>query len=346
MRTTILSAALATFVIACGPPPAGRGDDGGDDGGDDDSGTVDADIDPGLGECGAQQTNIGVVNLGPPPDMLVVLDRSGSMTAPVGLFPTFPFVTRWATMKDSLNATVMDYQQNIKFGLLEFPSDNDCAADQTPEVNIGLGNASGFASYFSSHSPNGNTPSHLALQGALVYYSSIPVNPDGRYVLFATDGEPNCMGEDTAAAAAATVDAIEALHTAGIKTIVLGFGSFGGGSVLNDAAVAGGMPRPGAKKYYEANDAATLGMALEQIAGGVIQPSCDFALQSVPPDPNNVTVTINGMPVPRSTAHTNGWDYYPDAMTITFFGQYCTDVMNGASSDVEFLYGCPGPVIN
>jgi hypothetical protein len=48
----------------------------------------------------------------------------------------------------------------------------------------------------------------------------------------------------------------------------------------------------------------------------------------------------------RSTMHTNGWDYHPDAMTITFFGSYCDQIMNGAVGNVSFSYGCPGPVID
>jgi hypothetical protein len=78
----------------------------------------------------------------------------------------------------------------------------------------------------------------------------------------------------------------------------------------------------------------------------VIVPSCVFHLASLPPDPDNVTVTINGTAVPRSTMHTDGWDYYPDAMTITFFGGTCQTIKSGATTNVSFVYGCPGPVIN
>jgi hypothetical protein len=62
--------------------------------------------------------------------------------------------------------------------------------------------------------------------------------------------------------------------------------------------------------------------------------------------PDDVTVTANGTAVPRSTAHTDGWDYFPDAMTITFFGSYCERITMGTITDVAFVYGCPGPIIN
>src|SRR5689334_21958800 len=125
MRT--IFASLAAFLIACGPPPKGNGN-GGDDGDDDGSGAVDADttIDGDFTPvdgmtCGAQQANIGVMNLGDPPDMLVVLDRSGSMTEPTGI--AFPPPTKWTDMRNALKTTVMAKQSQIKFGLLEFPND-------------------------------------------------------------------------------------------------------------------------------------------------------------------------------------------------------------------------------
>jgi hypothetical protein len=67
-------------------------------------------------------------------------------------------------------------------------------------------------------------------------------------------------------------------------------------------------------------------------------------LASAPPDPNLVTVTADGVPVPRSPSQADGWDYYPDDSTITFFGSYCTDIESGAISSVNFIFGCPGPI--
>jgi hypothetical protein len=339
---------IAITLAACGPAAkGGAGTDangGGDDanGGGDDAYVVPPDM-----ICGSQMSQIGVVNLGDPPDLLVVLDRSGSMTSPPTTFPPV-FNSKWNIMRDGLNTVITAKQMAIKFGLLEFPSDDNCAADATPEVPIGLNAATLFANYFAARSPNGNTPAHVALGSALTYYGSIPVNPAGRYVLFATDGLPNCgNGDPSTDSSAETVAAVTALKSSGIKTYVLGFGTFGlPTGVLNDAAVAGGVPKAGTNKFYEANNSAELDAALAAIAGGVIVPSCTFQLQSAPPDPNNVTITINGQVIPRSTAHTDGWDYYPNMMTITFFGSACSTIKTGAMTKVDFEYGCPGPVIN
>ncbi len=339
------SALLAILVMACGPAGS-RGNGAGDDGNGDGGGGhvyLDAPVDE---QCGAQQQDIGVVSLGDPPDLLVILDRSGSMTAPPVTFPPI-FTSKWDLMRDALVSITTMRDQNIKFGMLEFPSDDNCSADALPEVGIALGTHTAFSSYFAGRSPNGNTPAHVALGSALAYYNTIPVNPAGRYVLFATDGVPNCSGGDpNTASDAETVAAVTSLFNAGIKTYVLGFGTFGlNTGVLNDAADAGGEARPGPTKFYEANSAADLTAALQAISGGVIVPSCTFALQSPPPNPDNVTVTVNGTVVPRNASHMDGWDYYPDAMTITFFGSFCDTIMMGATTDVKFVYGCQGPIL-
>jgi hypothetical protein len=275
----------------------------------------------------------------------VVLDRSGSMTDIPAVFPPI-FESKWNIMEDALKSITVMKDQSINFGLMDFSSDGNCGVSTTPNIAIALGTSGMFASYYATRTPTGNTPSHLALGAALTYFQSIPVNPAGRYVMFATDGLPNCKGGDpNMTSYPETVAAVQALHDAGIPTYVLGLDSFADQTVLNDAAVAGGEAQAGATKYYNASDPTSLAAALQAIAGGIVIPSCTFALASAPPDPNDVTVTINGSAVPRSPSHASGWDYYPNAMTITFFGSTCQTIQMGASTNVSFVYGCPGPVI-
>ncbi|HEY4183134.1 MAG TPA: vWA domain-containing protein [Kofleriaceae bacterium] len=343
LLTSLTTTALVSLVAACGANAGGTGEP---DASVDAAPEVDADLTPAdAGVCGMQQATIGVQNLGDPPDMLVVLDRSGSMLNNAG------GAQKWASMKTALTSVVTGHQDEIKFGLLEFPSDGNCGAKATPDVGIGLNTGAGFTQFFANNTPgpNENTPAYLALAGALTYFNQIPVNPAGRYVVFATDGLPNCLnGVAGNTSINETIAAVQNLNNAGIKTYVLGFGSLDATatSTLNSAADAGGLPRSGATHYYEAQNQTQLDSVLQTIAGGIIQPSCSFALQSLPPEPDNVTVLINGSPVPRSGSHANGWDYSPNAQTITFFGSYCTMIENGASTDVSFSYGCKGPVIN
>lgn len=341
---------LAIVVTAACGPTVKQGPGAGADGGGGDDAAVATGIDASetpfdAAGCGAQMQNIGVVNLGDPPDLLVVLDRSGSMTDFPAVFPPV-FETKWNIMEDALKSITVMKDQAIRFGLMDFSSDGNCGASAIPEVGIALGTSPQVTSYYATRTPQGNTPAHLALGAALTYYNSIPVNGAGRYVLFATDGLPNCKGGDpNMTSYPETVAAVQALHAAGIPTYVLGLDSFANQTVLNDAAVAGGEAQSGPTKYYSATDPASLAAALQAIAGGIIVPSCTFQLASAPPDPANVTVTVNGVAVPRSPSHASGWDYYPDAMTITFFGATCQMIQSGASTAVDFEYGCPGQVI-
>lgn len=359
-RVRSWSLALSILAVACGPTPQGGGNGDGDGG---NNATVDAPVNGGgadarqiidayLGpdsSCGAQTEDIGLINLGDPPDMLIVLDRSGSMSLAPG-FPPFG-ASKWSIMKTALKNLTMSKQMNIRFGLSYFPTDNDCGVSAGTDVAINLNQASAISTSLDGHSPNGNTPAHFGLQEALTTYQSIPVNSAGRYVLFATDGIPNCGGNppnvdintDTE-----TVAAVTALANDGIKTFVLGFGDVLGldPQVLNDAALAGQVPKAGGPPhFYHATNATELETALDAIAGGIIVPSCSYQLASQPPDPDLVLVTIDGTPVPRDASHTNGWDYHPDASTITFFGSYCTQIESGSISSVGFVYGCPGPIV-
>ncbi|MFH2008612.1 MAG: hypothetical protein ABI333_18640 [bacterium] len=363
-RRLTVGLAVAAVLAACGPTAKGGDDNqnngtGGndaavvvDDGAVtlDDGGQVDLDGSvPADANCGAQTEEIELISLGDPPDMLIVLDRSGSMM----LAPGFPPIgaSKWDIMKTSLGIVLPARDANIQFGLSVFPTDEDCGVDPGARVPIQLNNASAILAWLNGSGPGGNTPAHFGLQEALIYYQSIPVNPAGQYVLFATDGIPNCGGNPPnvdITTDVETVQAVQDLANAGIHTFVLGFGGLLGldPQVLNDAAQAGLEPKPGGPPhFYHADDAQGLQTALDTIAGGIIVPSCSYELTSLPPVPDDVAVYFDGVAVPRSPSHADGWDYYPDGSTITFFGSYCDSLMTGTVSAVSFIFGCPGPVV-
>ncbi len=358
--TAVLAAVFivftGAFLTACGPTGSGDADASvsvidAPPGQQPDAapGTPDAYVPPPDAICGEQSEEIELINLGDPPDLLILLDRSGSMILPPN-FPS-PGDSKWTIMTNVLADVTAQYDMNINFGLAVFPTDNDCGVSNTPAVSIGPDKGDAIATWMGSNSANGNTPSQYGLQAALDIYNSIPVNDAGRYVLFATDGAPNCGGDPPnvdIGSEAETVDGVEALAAAGIPTFVLGFGAFLGLPVdnLNDCGDAGGVPNPvGPDSFYHADNASELEDVLLDIAGGIIIPSCSFELAEPPPVPDDVTVTFDGDPVPRSPGHNDGWDY-SDANTITFYGSYCELLQNGGVADVSFIYGCPGPVVD
>ncbi len=351
-RTLALSSLV--FAAACGPTDSdsdGLGANDGSPGAADARNFIDGAIYPDA-SCGAQTTEIPLVELGDPPDLLIVLDRSGSMDLNLDTIPLPIGESRWDIMEDAIESISTTYNTNIRFGLTAFPGGGDiCGITAGADVAIADSNAAAINSWMSSNSPTGNTPAHLALQNALNIYSGLPVNPGGRYVLFATDGAPNCGGnpvDPEAGSGDETVAAVEALRAQGIDTFVLGFGSSFFGldtGVLEDAAQAGGQPAPGGPPhYYHADDAPSLEAALMAIAGGIVVPSCSFEVSETPPEPDRVTVSIAGTPIPRDPGHNNGWDYHPDESTITFFGEACEAVQEG-ETNVSFVFGCPGPTV-
>ena len=166
-------------------------------------------------------------------------------------------------------------------------------------------------------------------------------------MLLATDGMPNC-GPGGGDAKAATLGQVQKLAASGTKVFVLGFGDVVAGdpAFLDQLATVGGAPKLGGpNKFYQATNEQELKTALFTIAGGIIPPPCTYKLNSRPPVPDNVTVTFDGQPVPRSKSRNDGWNYTSDGGEITFYGSYCSKLRQGQVKSVNFIFGCQGPVI-
>ena len=102
--------------------------------------------------------------------------------------------------------------------------------------------------------PLGNgTPTRYAIQKAVAHLKATPTNTP-RYILLATDGEPNCADGMTNALVDpdGAVDAIRMAAAEGFKTFVIGIATqFGDANMtLNRMAEAGGEPRMGDPRYY------------------------------------------------------------------------------------------------
>ena len=292
--------------------------------------------------------------VGDPPDMLLIVDISGSMCTPLGIVPGGP--SKLAIMKEALTTQVRDKEGRINFGLMLFPGSSGECAPGTVEVPIAPRNAAPISARLASLrddlfgcalANSGATPTAPSVDAARTYYGTIPINPIGRYALLATDGLPNCGAPLPDGGTEETVDetvaAIEALHAAGVTTYVLGFGSAFGSdpSALNRMAAAGGTPRP-----FSADSPAALDAALDAIAAEIIPPSCTVELDGPTRDPMLFQVRFDGGPlIPRNMSHSSGWDYDPATNTITFYGAECAQVQSGSVTNIEVDFGCPGPLI-
>lgn len=324
LRTTLLSLTLMG-AAACAPEIGGGVEPSGPDAGS---------FEPGDPEVCDEAVAITFERRPVTPDILLVLDRSGSMNDPL---VNGNITSKWDVMRNAMATIVADNGAEVNFGLMMFPSNNECAvggANVSPAINnvgpiLGAMNANG------STPNNGGTPTHQSLQQAQNHYNSAPANPDGRIVILATDGIPTC-GSSTQA----SVSVIQSLLQSDIKTYVLGFG-FGNADVsgLLQMALAGGT-----NQLYSADSPGELNIALDSILGDVTVPSCDFELQQTPANADDINVTINGVELTRDDP--NGWSYDDASNTITLNGASCEAVQSGGTNGIEVDLGCEGEIID
>jgi hypothetical protein len=144
-----------------------------------------------------------------PVNMLVVLDKSGSMGSQ-GLGSG----AKWDAMRSALTDAFSSAKDNpnLNMGLLLFPGQgvsSDCSS-MGPEtcceipageaaVNVKIGPASQsvdeILNVVNSTSPGGLTPTSIALDAAYNYFQGEGAMLEGdKYILLVTDGGPNCNG--------------------------------------------------------------------------------------------------------------------------------------------------------
>lgn len=275
-----------------------------------------------------------------PADLLLVLDKTGSLTRAMDSTTNCPTGSttcqqRWDTLVYGLNTVLTGSSTDVNWGLEVFNSDGICGVDP-PEVPVAPGSAAAVQAYIAGIAPSGSTPTRLAIDTAVTYLKTL-TDPNPKSILLATDGEPNCLG-----GVGGTTDllgaqnSIAAAFNAGYKVYVLGVGPETAN--LNTLAVADGT-----QQYYPALTPDALTAALSAIVGSVT--SCTFSLGKAPPVPSNVVVEFNAdtrLRAPRDTSHSNGWDYTsPDDTTIQFYGSWCDGVTSGAYTSAQMIMGCP-----
>ncbi|MCA9649780.1 MAG: VWA domain-containing protein [Myxococcales bacterium] len=242
---------------------SGDGSDTGGDETDDGSGTGDDDgtgIEPPA--CSA-------------PDLLVVLDRTGTMYLdPAGNVPAAVEQSRWAIAVGALEQVVQaldgegtPLDQTVRFGLELFPQHHpDCSTVeesiagvfplnptcQGPELLVepALGTGASVAGQIDASTGElcESTPLRLAIEGAGSWLAPLASPDHEQLVLLVTDGvdtDSFCSSESVDGYPDSLV-AVQQLQAQGVGTLILGVGTGFGttGSVhqaMNDFACAGGM---------------------------------------------------------------------------------------------------------
>jgi hypothetical protein len=279
------------------------------------------------------------------PDMMIVLDRSGSMQDG----------GRWNPSVSAVRKITNQLQDRIRFGLALFPEDTSvnistmttnggfnisfnngasCAPGKIV-VPIAAMNAGPIGMLLDTTRPNGGTPTSETLTKVADEFAVEDPSPDAqqhpKYVLLVTDGAPTCPngggGEPNQPDIDASNAAVDVLTEKGVKTFVIGYDTNTPGNemlaqVLDGFAQRGGT---GDQNHRPVEDEASLVAALEQIASTIA--TCSFALDKAPPRADYVLVTLDGKQLNLDDA--NGWRM-ADEKTVEIVGDACTTFKQGS----------------
>jgi hypothetical protein len=311
-----------------------------------------------------------------PMNLLIVLDRSGSMNNT----PANP--TRWVSAVNALRTLLTRLDDQTRVGITFFPAAaqpdtaNGYATPAVPVAPLATTRAT-ILSRLSSTTPNGNTPMTCAIQGSTAYYRGFTMD-GSRNVILITDGVPteecttttaDCgplpldfaaliqwtMCRDRIGTNAVRVAVgLAQRETPPIRVFVAGTPE-ASDTFLSDLAVIGQTPRTadcrGSMSCHYSLRAgsfeADLTRALDEIRGRAI--SCEFEVNADPSrvDPTRVNVNYQGAAdamsrlIVRDVDHRDGWDYANGMRTIVLYGPACDRVRTDSGARVRIVFGCP-----
>jgi hypothetical protein len=267
-----------------------------------------------------------------PMNLLIVLDRSGSMNERGRGAPTTA-PTKWNAAVAALRALLTRLDDETRVGITFFPStsgDGTVAATYaTPAVPVGPLSATraSILARLGATSPNGNTPMTCAIQGSTSYWRGYTMD-GSRNVILITDGLPTEECTNTAMEcgplpnlldlpafmawalcrdrvgtnAVRVAVALAQRESPAVRTFVAGTPE-ASDTFLSDLAVGGGSQRtadcrPAATCHYSLRGGtfeADLSAAFDEIRGRAL--SCEFAINIDPmrADPTRVNVNYEGM---------------------------------------------------
>ena len=302
---------------------------------------------------GSACETINVAAVRQQPNVMIVLDRSGSM------FNANTGVDRWTPAVTAINATLASQGDAVAFGLALFGSGVDC----------------GTGDVFVTPGPNTATQISNTLIGdpALLTGGGTPVSAiltevdrhlrivhpgEANHVVLITDGAPNCTrGQGARTECVCTFDScspgngdwrgclddlvsvetVASLAQAGVPSWVIGYDT---GTLeqetLNAMAVAGNTGRT---TFIPVGDQTTLGDALAGIATDLV--SCSYGLDVVPDDATFVRVQIDGIAIPgvgQGGTGEPGWRLVGN--TVELQGAACESLQDGAEHDLVITREC------
>jgi hypothetical protein len=277
------------------------------------------------------------------PTVALLVDQSGSMTEKFG------GGTRWSVARDALvngtNGVVKIMEKEVRFGLAMYTSKSGFTGGACPllaEVDIALSNYAAIRDKLMASDPIGDTPTGESID-AVVKKLENPAIPGPKYIVLATDGEPDtCAVPNPQNGQKEAIAAAQNAWKKSIPVFYIAVSSDVSASHAQQMANAGqGLDPMGTKKakYYLASDAASMKAAFDAIIYGVR--SCTFKLNAKVVDPTKGIVTVDGAKVPYNDP--NGWTLSADGTEVTLNGSACEKVKSGDHS-ISAQFACGAAV--
>jgi hypothetical protein len=282
------------------------------------------------------------------PDVMIVLDRSCSMTQLLSGSTD----SKWQAAVAAVEDATMLFPQRIRWGLTLFPDKTgDNCAQEDIQVPIADGTASSIQTLLTAALDSTNTlypsgPCATNIDTGIETAATDPGLSDPAHpgnMVLVTDG--NQSGKCTLGGGnAGTEAAIQAAQQRGVTTYVVGFGSDVDTAELDKLAMLGGAPHSGAHAYYQADTAGDLQQAIGAITSAVV--TCTYRIDPAPQDLDQTFVWFDHTQlVPRDPSHAAGWDYDPASLQLTLYGSYCDQLESGGASKIDVIFGCPQPPV-
>lgn len=347
-RPAMRLAMLAALASACGDDSAGADAEtgiqlptGGTDGETLDGGTLDGGTADGTAtegddlpdNCGASTFMLEHQ----PTNVVLVLDKSYSMVDNSWDHdndPSTADVTRWHSLYDSVDFIIQEFDDGLNFGAVLFPAasvpdnewQNACYVEIEPDAGVAATNGEEVLAVLpprDSFDIYGGTPASGGILTALNHLRSLdPELP--RAMILITDGAANCLAgtsdQDVFLLYDENLPALvaEAYNDEQIPTYVVGIDIIDGIADypvdnpyerLNEVAIAGGYPQPGAEKFHNAQDEDELRAAISQISSQI---GCIIPLDMPPTQPELLSIFIDGEEIPwvdSCEGNDLGWRY-------------------------------------
>jgi len=299
------------------------------------------------------------------PRVVVVLDAAQSMNDDMNALVCSGGCgqrSKWAAAASAINAAAVQLEPRAMWGLELFgvAGIDVCGTWTSVSVAPLPGSSPAIARALLDQSTTnggveggGTVKQTRGAVDAAMKYAQDQADDNDTVIVVMTDGVPSCAiaGAPAADDTLATVDVITRARTAGYPTFVIGIATAGGpahDSLNMMGSAAGGVGfnsggDGGGASYFAASTATELRSALL----AVVDMTGGGCLFEVPPPPSsvvsrsNISLSMDGIAIPRDTTHVAGWDFVSAAQTaVRLYGPPCDAARSARVSSLAVAFRC------